>query len=150
MKKTLALIGTLGILVMPALAFAQEAPPEGLEVLAPLIEAAQGGKWSLFASLLIMVLVWAATKAPVIKDWIKGEAKIWTAAVAGMLAAFATSVYMGSVEGAVDWVAAVLEGLSVGLAAGGLWSLVGRKIMGKPVDADGDGVLDPEEPADEA
>lgn len=136
----------LVVLMTPSLAFAQEAP-EGLEALAPLIEAAQGGKWSLFASLLIMLLVWAATKAPFIKDWIKGEAKIWTAAVAGMLAAFATSVYVGHTEGAVDWLAAILEGLSVGLAAGGLWSLVGRKMAGKAIDADGDGVLDSDAPA---
>lgn len=142
MKKLFTLLGTLGVLMTPAFAFAQEAPPEGLDALAPLIEAAQGGKWSLFASLLIMLLVWLATKAPVIKDWIKGEALIWTAAVAGMLAAFAASVYLGHTEGAINWVSAILEGLSVGLAAGGLWSLIGRKIGGKSVDADGDGVLD--------
>jgi hypothetical protein len=131
MKKLLAFIGTLGILMMPSFAFAQEAtPPEGLEALAPLIEAAQGGKWSLFASLLIMVLVWLATKAPVIKNWIKGEAKLWTSAVAGVLAAFAASVYIGHTEGAVDWVAAILEGLSVGFAATGLWELVSRRIAG--------------------
>lgn len=140
-SKFFVLVGALGILMTPTLALAQETP-EGLEALGPLIEAAQGGKWSLFASLLIMLLVWLSTKAPFIKDWIKGEAKIWTAAVAGMLAAFATSVYVGHVEGTVDWVAAILQGLSVGLAAGGLWSLVGRKLMGKPIDADGDGVLD--------
>ncbi len=149
MNKALALITTLGILAMPTLAFAQEAEaPEGLDALAPLIEAAQGGKWSLFASLLIMLLVWLATKAPVIKDWIKGEARIWTAAVAGMLAAFATSVYVGHTEGAVNWISAILEGLSMGLAAGGLWSLVGRKIAGKSIDADGDGVLDSDAPAE--
>lgn len=124
----------------------QEAvPPEqGLELVQGLIEAAQGGKWSLFVSLLIMVLVWAATKAPFIKDWIKGEAKIWTAAVAGVLAAFATSLFVDAADGSVDWLKVTLEGLSVGLAAGGLWSLIGRKIAGKPIDADGDGVLDSE------
>lgn len=143
MKKLLTLIGTLGVVLMtPALAFAQESAPEGLDAVGALIEAAQGGKWSLFASLLIMVLVWAATKAPIVKDWIKGEAKIWTAAVAGVLAAVATSVYMGHVSGAVDWLSVVVQGVTVGLTAGGLWSLIGRKVMGKPVDADGDGVLD--------
>lgn len=148
MRKLLASLSLLAIGLVPSLALAQDAAapmPEGLELLGPIIEAAQGGKWSLFTSLLIMILVWLATKAPLIKDWIKGEAKIWVAAVAGMLSAFATSVYVGHTEGAVDWLAAVLEGLSVGLAAGGLWSLIGRKIAGKPVDADGDGVLDSEE-----
>lgn len=157
-------MGTLGVLLMPTFAFAQDdaapAVPEGLDALGPLIAAAQGGEWSLFASLLIMVLVWLATKAPLIKDWIKGEAKIWTAAVAGMLAAVATSVLVGDTHDVAGWISAVLQGLSVGLAAGGLWSLIGRKIAGKPIDADGDGVLDelvedpaaeesPEEPSDE-
>ena len=116
--------------------------PEGLELVGPIIEAAQGGEWSLFVSLLIMVLVWAATKAPFLKDILKGRAKIWTAAIAGMLGAFATSVFVGHTEGAVDWVAAIVQGLSMGLAAGGLWSLIGRKISGKPIDKDGDGKLD--------
>jgi len=146
MRKLFALVTFAIVGFFPLLALAQDpaAAPEGLETLAPLIDAAQGGRWSLFASLLIMLLVWVATKAPVVKDWIKGEARIWTAAVAGMLAAFAASVYVGSTEGAVDWLAAILEGLSVGLAAGGLWSLIGRKIAKKPIDADGDGVLDAE------
>jgi hypothetical protein len=145
MNKALALITTLGILAMPTMALAQEAP-EGFELLAPIISAAQGGEWSLFASLLIMVLVWLATRAPLIRDWIKGEAKIWTAAVAGILASFAAAVYVEASKGGdPDWLGAVLQGLSVGLAAGGLWSLVGRKISGKAIDADGDGVLDPEE-----
>lgn len=121
-----------------------EPPGEGLELLGPLVEAAQGGKWSLFVSLLIMILVWLATKAPLIRDWIKGEAKIWTAAVAGILGAFATSLFAESVgDDGVDWLKVIMEGLSVGLAAGGLWSLVGRKLAGQPVDADGDGKLDP-------
>lgn len=145
MNKIFSIIVFSAIVLFPTISFAQEAaPPDGLESLAPLIEAAQGGKWSLFASLLIMVLVWLATKAPLLKDLIKGEARIWTAAVAGMLAAFATSIWVGHTAGAVNWVAAILEGLSVGLAAGGLWSLVGRKIAGKAIDADGDGVLDSE------
>jgi len=140
MKKIQTLLIAMWLAV-PSMAFAQEAP-DGLEALAPLIEAAQGGKWSLFTSLLIMLLVWLATKAPLIKDWIKGEARIWTAAVAGMLSAFAVSVYMGHMEGAIDWLGAGVQGLSMGLAAGGLWSLIGRKISGKSIDADGDGVLD--------
>jgi hypothetical protein len=141
MKNTWTIIAALTLFV-PSLAFAQDAPPDGLEALAPLIEAAQGGQWSLFASLLIMILVWLATKAPLIKDWIKGEAKIWVAAVAGMLAASATAMWVGHMAGAIDWLSVIAQGLSVGLAAGGLWSLIGRKIAGKSIDADGDGVLD--------
>lgn len=119
--------------------------PEGLEALGGLIEAAQGGEWSLFVSLLIMVLVWLATKAPGLKKIIKGDARIWTAAVAGVLSAFAGAMYSDLAAGeSVDWVKAIMQGLSVGFAAGGLWSAVGKKIAGKPLDADGDGVLDSE------
>lgn len=142
MNKLLAITMFLGTWLIAGSAMAQEAP-EGAEALLPLIQAAQGGKWSLFVSLLIMVLVWLTTKAPFFKKWIKGEAKIWTAAVAGVLGAFATSIYTSVTgDGSVDWLQAVLQGLSTGLAAGGLWSLVGRKIMDKPIDKDGDGKLD--------
>tara|TARA_R100001244_G_scaffold36778_3_gene33655 strand:- start:8060 stop:8491 length:432 start_codon:yes stop_codon:yes gene_type:complete len=127
---------------VPLTVFAQEAPApaveDGLDLVTVLISAAQGGQWSLFASVLIMFLVWLATRAPVLKDLIKGEAKIWVAAVAGVLAAVAASAVINN----GDWLKAIIEGLSVGLAAGGLWSIVGRKILGKAVDADGDGVLD--------
>lgn len=145
-RKLFSLFATLTVLALPLTTFAQDAPteeaPEGAELVRALLEAAQGGKWSLFVSLLIMVLVWLATKAPFLKDVIKGKAKIWTAAVAGVLGAFATSLFMDLSDGSVDWVNVVLEGLSVGLAAGGLWSLIGRKLMGKPIDEDGDGELD--------
>lgn len=143
MNKVLATMMFLGTWLVASSALAQEVP-EGEEALLPLIEAAQGGKWSLFVSLLIMMLVWLATKAPFFKKWIKGEARIWTAAVAGVLGSFATSVYVSATgDGSVDWLQAVLQGLGTGLAAGGLWSLIGRKIMGKPIDEDGDGKLDP-------
>ena len=144
MNKVFTLIATMGVLAVPSLALAQDVPPEGFDILGPLVAAAQGGQWSLFASLLIMILVWLATKAPLIRDWIKGEARIWTAAVAGIFASFAAAIFVQATDGDPDWLAAILQGLSVGLAAGGLWSLIGRKIAGKAIDADGDGVLDPE------
>lgn len=151
MRKLLSLLTFASAWLMSGLAFAQDAPvpPEGLEALPVLIEAAQGGQWSLFVSLLIMVLVWLTTKMPGLKDLIKGEAKIWTAAVAGILGAVATSVYVGDTHDAAGWISAVLQGLTVGLASGGLWSLVGRKVAGQSIDADGDGVLDELPAADE-
>jgi hypothetical protein len=134
------------LLLLPALSFAQDAPasPQGFDLVKTIVEAAKGGKWGLFASLVIMLLVWGATKTPLLKKWLKGPTKIWVAAVAGVLSAFATNVFVGAQAGQIDWFAAVSSGLSVGLAAGGLWSLVGRKILKQPIDADGDGELDPE------
>lgn len=125
-------------------------PEDGAGLVAAVIAAARGGKWSLFVSFLIMLLVWGGTKIPFVNKLIKGKAKIWVAAVAGILAAFATSLFMDVNDGqaGIDWLNVIMEGLSVGVAAGGLWSLIGRKIMGQPIDADGDGVLDPAASAD--
>ena len=123
-------------------------PEVDAEFVQSMIEAAKGGQWSIFVSLVIMLLVWGATKAPFLSKFIKGKAKIWTAAVAGLLAAFATALFIDASDGndAIDWLRVASQGLSAGLAAGGLWSLLGRRIMGEPIDADGDGVLDPKTP----
>jgi len=66
------------MVLFPAfLAFAQDvaahvpSADDGLQLIPAIIAAAQGGHWSIFAALLIMVLVWALTKAPVLKDLIK-------------------------------------------------------------------------------
>lgn len=134
--------GVLSMVVvgLPSLALAQEVletPPEGFDLFPALVEAAQGGKWSIFVSLILMALVWLATKAPILSDLIKGEAKVWVAAVAGILGGIgATALTTG------DWVGAVLGGLSVGLSATGLYELVKRAIKGQAIDKDGDGVLD--------
>lgn len=128
---------------VPAAPPIPEAMPEGMDLLEAIINAAQGGQWSLFVSFLIMFIVYLATKAPGIKNFIKGEAKIWVAAVAGILAAFAGALFEDVADGGgVNWLNVVLQGFSVGLAAGGLWSLIGRKIAGTSIDKDGDGVLD--------
>lgn len=120
----------------------QAAVPEGLDLVPAIIEAAQGGKWSLLVSLSIMALVWLLTKAPLIKDLIKGEAKVWVAAVCGVVGAVAVHAFLS--DG--DWLQAIIGGLGNGLAATGLWELIRRKVEGKPVDANGDGQLDPLDP----
>lgn len=120
----------------------QAAMPEGLDMVPALVEAAQGGRWSIVVSLSIMLLVWLLTKAPLIKDLIKGEAKVWVAAVAGLLGAVAVHAFMS--DG--DWLQAIIGGLGNGLAATGLWELIRRKVAGKPVDANNDGELDPLDP----
>lgn len=112
-------------------------PPDGLDLVSPMIEAAQGGHWSIFVSLIIMALVWLATKAPGVKDFVKGEASIWIASVAGILSAVAVSAYTTG-----DWLRGIFDGLATGLAAGGLLELVSRKVSGKPIDANNDGKLD--------
>ena len=110
-------------------------PEEGGALVQAVFEAARGGEWSLFVSLLIMLLVFGATKVPFISKFVKGQAKIWVAAVAGVLAAFATALYLDvndGVEG-VNWLEVAMRGLSAGLAAGGLWSLLGPGSWGSPL-----------------
>lgn len=118
-------------------------PPEGFDLVPALVIAAQGGQWSLFAALIIMFLVWAVTKAPLISNLIKGEAKVWTASIAGTLLAVGTSIFVQTPDTVGEWLSTIFSGLTVGLAATGMWELVHRKASGKPIDADGDGKIDP-------
>ena len=117
-------------------------PPEGFDLITAMIEAAKGGQWSLFVSLLLMALVWLVTKAPVVSDFIKGEAKVWTSAIAGTVLAVGMAVFTSTPDTVMEWLSAIFSGLAVGLAATGLWELVKRVIEKKPIDADGDGKLD--------
>lgn len=115
--------------LLPATVVAQaaEQAPEGLEELLPAaLEAAQGGKWGIFAALLIMVLVHFVTKVKFVKNLLPKEAKPWVAAIAGVVASIVTTVLTTG-----DWVQAILGGLVTGSAAVGLWEMLGRKLSGK-------------------
>lgn len=105
-------------------------------------EAAKGGHWSIFVSLVIMGLVYVVTKVPFIDSKLKGGRKIWVAAVAGVLLAVATTAFTTG-----DWVRAIFDGLSAGLGATGLFELVRRSAAKQPIDANNDGVLDSLPPA---
>lgn len=115
-----------------------ETVPEGFDLLPVIVQAFQSGRWDIFVSAIIMALVWIATKTPLAKNYIKGKAKVWTAAVAGVLASFATTIFIS--DG--DWFAAISNGVSVGLGATGLFELIRRSLQKQPIDADGDGELD--------
>lgn len=139
MRNFIAFFTTLAVATT---AFAQEAaeaaPEEIMDIIPELIAAFKGGEWSVFASLVIMALVWVVTKAPFLSDKIKGKAKVWVAAVAGMLSAVAVTIIQGG-----EWHTAIVQGLMVGLGATGLFELIRRRASKEPIDADGDGVLDP-------
>lgn len=113
--------------------------PEGMELVTVIISAFKNGHWHIFVSCVIMALVWLATKAPVLSDLIKGKAKVWVAAIAGVLSSIAVTAFTS--DG--DWLAAIGNGLSAGLGATGLFELIRRKIANQPIDEDGDGALDP-------
>lgn len=115
------------------------APTEPAGMVSALIEAFKGGNWSVFASVIVLIVVWALTKAPGLSGLIKGKAKVWVAAVCGMLAAVAATLITTG-----DWMAAVGNGLSIGLGATGLFELIKRKAAKQPIeDKNNDGVVDP-------
>lgn len=133
------------LFLAPASAFAQEAPaapPEGFDLIPAIIEAAQGGRWNVFTAMIILALVWLVTKAPVLSDLIKGEAKVWVSASAGALLAVGVAIFTAMPDSVGEWLSTIFSGLVTGLAATGFWELVKRRIEGKAIDADGDGKLD--------
>jgi uncharacterized membrane protein len=130
MKTIKTTIFTLTAMLVPSLAFAQDAPavPEAdvSAFVEMMITAAKGGEWSLFVAALIMVLVFLATKVKFIDNLLPAAAKPWVAAVAGMLTAVATTVITTG-----NWLTAALAGFTTGAAAAGLWSLIGKKILNR-------------------
>jgi len=138
MSKFIAFFTTLAV---TATAFAQAAvPPEDASGIATAIAAAyKAGNWHLFASAIIMGLIYAVTKIPVIADRITGKAKVWLVAITGVLSSVAVTAF--TTNG--DWGQAVLSGLTVGLGATGLFELLRRTVSKeKIVDANNDGILD--------
>jgi uncharacterized membrane protein len=136
MKTIKTTIFTLVAMLVPALAFAQDAAPAAPEAdisefVQMMITAAKGGEWSLFVAALIMVLVFLTTKVKFIDNLIPNKAKPWIAAVAGILAAVATTVITTG-----NWLTAVLAGLTTGAAATGLWELIGKRFLKKDAPAE--------------
>lgn len=121
--------------LIPSVVFAAEeaaeaVPPEELgDLISQLIAAAQGGQWSVFVALLIMVLVFLATKIEFIDNLIPNNAKPWVATVAGVLAAIASAAFTSG-----NWLQAILGGLVTGAAASGLWELIGKKVFKKKAE----------------
>lgn len=122
MKYLLSLL----ILLVPSVALAQEPPSTFEGLVEGMVDAAKGSQWSVFVSLLIMVLVFLATKIPVIHEYLPPAARPWVAAVAGVLAAVSAEAFTSG-----DWMKAVMSGLVTGAAASGFWSLVGRHTLGR-------------------
>jgi len=94
-----------------------------------IINAFNTKNWGVFAGLVIMALVWILKKF--VWKALPTVALPWVAAGAGIIAAVATGLISG-----VVWWQAILNGLLVGTAAGGLWSLVGRHVFGENASAE--------------
>lgn len=104
-------------------------PPEdigdALEDVNLLIEAAKNGWWGLFAGLLIMLLIFIADKLIGIKEKIGEAAVPWVAAVLGILGAIGAQLTTG-----VHWGLAILQGVTAGVSAVGLWEMVFKQALG--------------------
>jgi len=126
MKKLYGMLLTLAVLLVPTTAFAQEVDPNDLgELINVAITAAKGGDWSLLISVVLMFLVYLATKVSFIKNWLPKAARPWVVAISGVVLAIAVTA---STTG--DWLSAAFNGLVTGAAATGLWELVGKKFLG--------------------
>lgn len=91
------------------------------EILSYIARAFNGKTWGAFAAGVLMLLVWVGR---LIMPRLPAKALPWVAASLGMLFAVATALSVGWV-----WWRAILNGLTVGFAAGGLWSLLGKYLL---------------------
>ena len=119
------------VTVFPAISFAQEAAEAAApdadnvgEIVQALIAAFRAGDWNIVAATVLMLAVWILLKSPV-GNAIGPKAKPWIAASMGVVGAVVANFFSGG-----DWLSAVLSGLTVGAAASGLWSLVGKSLFG--------------------
>lgn len=116
------------VTVLPAISFAQEAAAPASdnvgEIVQALIAAFRAGDWNIVAATVLMLAVWILLKSPV-GNAIGSKAKPWIAASMGVVGAVVANFFSGG-----DWLSAVLSGLTVGAAASGLWSLVGKSLFG--------------------
>lgn len=87
--------------------------------------AIKSGDWKLAVSLIIMLLIYVMRMF-----WarIPRSALEWAPALVGMLGAFALALSEGA-----SWGSAALEGFVIGAAANGLWTMVGKKFLGRTV-----------------
>lgn len=126
---------------MTMLSFIQDAAQPDLadisQLVQLLIDSVQNQQWGVLAAAIMMVLVWGVTKLPMVKDIFKGPVALWVGAVSSVVSAFAVGFLTTS-----NWLTATVSALTAA-AGGSLLVLVSRAISGKPIDADGDGKLDP-------
>jgi len=105
---------------------------EALQEVNFMIEAAKNGWWGIFAGILIMLLVFILDKLVGLKKRVGKKAVPWVAAVFGIVAAIGVALTTG-----VHWGQAILQGLTAGISAVGLWELIFQHIEKKDPAAEG-------------
>lgn len=94
------------------------------EAFMALLAAGKAGNWSVFAGLLLMILVWGGRKF--LFPRLKGQALAWASAGFGTVAFVGIALAAGT-----PIVSALVTGLMTGAMATGLWELVGRATLGR-------------------
>lgn len=94
-----------------------------------LIQAVKGGHWAWLVGLIFMVLTWVFNR--ILKNRIPKKALPWIAIGLGV----GTNVAMSFASGLV-WYQALSNGFSLGLAAAGGWSAIGKYILPKDKKAE--------------
>jgi len=128
MSRTKLLVASLGCfaaaLLLSAVAWAQGVPNPDTDLggfLGFVVSAFQAHQWGLAAAAVVMLVVWVVGKL------LKPDNR-WLPLVSAGVA-----VLMGivtGIAGGVVWYEALFNGLLVGTAASGFWSLVGKHIFG--------------------
>lgn len=131
-------VGTPAIAIVPAEAVAPVAPveetPADAAVIADvekdpgayvekLVQAFNAKDWGIFAGLAIMLSLWILKKF--IWKSLPVGALPWVSSGTGVVVAVASGLFVGLI-----WWKAILNGLTVGAAASGLWSMVGKRVFG--------------------
>lgn len=88
-----------------------------------MVDAAKNGWWGIFSGFLIMLLLFVADKLVGVKERVGKETLPWLAAALGIAAAIAAQLTTG-----VHWGQALLQGLTSGLSAVGLWEMVFKNL----------------------
>jgi hypothetical protein len=102
-----------------------EAPEDAVKNVSLLIRAAKNGQWSLFAGLLIMLLIFIANKAG-LKEKVGAKALPWICVALGVLSSIGVMLAAG-----IQVDEAISQGIMAGLVATGGWELIFKYLFKK-------------------
>ena len=100
----------------------QEEELDGL--IGGLAEAYQSQNWTLLFATALMILIVVVRKLGIIDKFVPVNAVPWVSLGIGVLWALGSALVAGQA-----WVAAIVEGLTVGLSATGLWEALGKTLL---------------------
>lgn len=94
-----------------------------------LVKAARNGNWIFFTGLLIMLLIFVLNKFVKLKERLPANAVPWVSAALGIVGSIAIQLTTG-----IPWGQALLQGLTAGVAAVGLWEMLFKHFLKKKAE----------------